>query len=207
MKRIVLLLVLALCAYNLQAQTAAPKIKWLSFEQALAENAKAPKFIFVDLYTDWCGRCKVMDKNTFADTVIAKYMSENFYCVKFNAEGKNDVKFFGRVNKFDSLTMQNTVVMDTVVFKHDPTAGRNGTHQLAIALTDGKLSYPSFVLLDNNIQRLDIIQGYQPPPPFETMLHFFVDGAYKTMSFEDFSKTFTPLSKAPVQQQPVAPGH
>lgn len=207
MKRILLLLAVALTAQNLQAQNTTTKpIKWLSFEEALAENAKAPKFIFIDLYTDWCGWCKVMDKNTFADTVIAKYMSENFYCVKFNAEGKKDVKFFGRVNRFDSLTMQNTVVMDTVIFKLDPTAGRNGTHQLAMALTDGKLSYPSFVLLDNNIQRLDVIQGYQPPPAFETMLHFFVTGAFKTTSFEDFSKTFTPKAQPPAQA-PGAPGH
>ena len=50
----------------------------------------------MDVYTDWCGWCKRMDATTFENPAIAKYMSENFYCVKFNAESQKEVTFKGQ---------------------------------------------------------------------------------------------------------------
>ena len=43
----------------------------------------------MDIYTDWCGPCKLMDKNTFQNPDVAQYLNNNFYAVKFNAEGPN----------------------------------------------------------------------------------------------------------------------
>ena len=51
--------------------TVAPKeeaVKWLTIEQAQELNKKKPRKIFVDVYTDWCGWCKKMDKTTFNHT-------------------------------------------------------------------------------------------------------------------------------------------
>jgi len=65
------------------------KIEWLSFEQAvqrIAEDGDNEKKIFIDVYTDWCGWCKKMDKETFNDPEVRAYMIKNFYMVKFNAE-------------------------------------------------------------------------------------------------------------------------
>lgn len=203
MKRFLLLFALVAIGLSAKAQT----ITWHSFEEAAKLNAKEKKLIFIDLYTDWCGWCKVMDRTTFADPVVAKYMTEKFYAVKFNAEGKDPVKFYGPLSRYDSLKKEKVVVMDTVVFKYEPTAGRNGTHQLALALTDGKLAYPTFVILDSNFQRLDIIAGYQQAPIFETMIHFFGDGANTKMSFEDFKKDFKPQAQPPKDGPGAPAGH
>ncbi len=46
-------------------------IRWISFEEAMKLNKKKPKMVFVDIYTDWCGWCKKMDAETFADPAIA----------------------------------------------------------------------------------------------------------------------------------------
>lgn len=195
MKRNILLLFTVLVAMSVNAQS----IKWLTFEEAVKLNKTAPKKIFIDLYTDWCGWCKVMDRTTFADTVIAKYMTDNFYAVKFNAEGKDPVKFYGPVMKYDSLKKEKVVVNDTIVFKYDATAGRNGTHGLAMALTDGRLSYPTFIILDTNFQRLDIIAGYQQAPVFETQINYYGSGSNVTMPYDQFVKDFKPKAQPPAQ--------
>ena len=74
-------------------ETAEKKIKWLTWEQMVKLNEKNPKKIFIDFYTSWCGWCKVMDKNTFEDTIVAEIMMKDFYCVKFDAERKDTITF------------------------------------------------------------------------------------------------------------------
>ena len=70
-------------------------VNWLTFEEAVERSKTEKKKIFIDVYTDWCGYCKVMDKNTFSQADIAQYLNENFYPVKFNAEQKQDITFRG----------------------------------------------------------------------------------------------------------------
>ena len=49
----------------------APKrINWMTIEQAYALTQKRPKKFVVDVYTDWCGWCKVMDRETFTRPAI-----------------------------------------------------------------------------------------------------------------------------------------
>lgn len=140
MKRIVFLFSLLFLGTGiLQAQS----IQWMSWSDAIAANKKKPKLIFVDVYTGWCGWCKVMDQKTFSDPEVAKYMSENFYCVKLDAEQKEDITY----NK--------------VVFKYKPEMR---SHELAISLLDGQMSYPSFVFLNGKEQRITIVKGYQEVP-------------------------------------------
>ena len=68
-----------------QAQDAKPNttsISWMSFEDAVALNDKAPKKIFIDVYTAWCGWCKKMDASTLKDTAVVKYISDNYNALK-----------------------------------------------------------------------------------------------------------------------------
>ena len=64
-------------------------IKWLTLEEAYKLNQKNPKKIFVDVYTNWCGWCKRMDRDTFQDAKVAEFVNENFYAVKLNAESQD----------------------------------------------------------------------------------------------------------------------
>ena len=57
-------------------------VKWMSFEEAVAKSKIEKRKIFIDVYTDWCGWCKVMDKSTFNDPQVAKILNEKFYPVK-----------------------------------------------------------------------------------------------------------------------------
>lgn len=57
-----------------------------TWNEALELAKKANKPIFLDAYTDWCGWCKVMDKETFSDPKVAAFMNANFVNVKMDME-------------------------------------------------------------------------------------------------------------------------
>lgn len=59
-----------------------------SYEEALELAKKEKKAIFIDAYTDWCGWCKVLDRETFSDQEVADYMNANFINMKINMESK-----------------------------------------------------------------------------------------------------------------------
>jgi thioredoxin-related protein len=68
----------------------ADKITWYSPSEGYAKAAKEKKIVVVDVYTDWCYWCKVMDKETYENADIIKKMNQYFVAVKFNPE-KNGV--------------------------------------------------------------------------------------------------------------------
>ena len=127
-------------------------------EQAMKTEKKK---VFIDLYTDWCGWCKRMDASTFSDPNVVNYLNQNYYCVKFNAERRDTVEFNNY--KFYDVT---------------PT-GKRGTNLFAYSVLDGKMSYPSFALLDENFNRVHIISGYKTPEPFMGLILFFATDEYK----------------------------
>ena len=148
----------------------AQKVQWLSWDDAVAlsKSEASPKKVFVDVYTDWCGWCKKMDKDTFQNPEVAQYMQENFYMVKFNAEGKEPIEFDGRT------------------FEYVPS-GRRGYHQLAAALLQNRLSYPTVVFLDENMKMLSPVPGYQKVQPFMQIAKYFGENIYKEQDWKSYS--------------------
>ena len=159
MKKIILfafssLFILSLVAFNSSPTEVAAsdtEIKWYTLEEAIQANQKSEKKFFIDIYTDWCGWCKVMDQKTFTNPEVIKYMNENFYAVKFNAEQQEPLTFKGK--KYEFIP-----------------GGKRGIHGLAYTLLNRSASYPSFVILDANLNRQNIIKGYKAPEPFLTIL-------------------------------------
>jgi len=149
-----------------------PKIKWYSIEEAIELNKKKKKKFFIDVFTEWCGWCKKMDAGTFTDPVIVKYMNENFYPVKFDAESK------------EPITINGQEYVNT-----NPETKRS-THQLAAALLSGKLSYPSFVFLDEEVKLITVLPGFNPPEKLEPVLHYIQDEAYKKQTFDSYLSGF-----------------
>lgn len=143
-------------------------IEWLTWEEALEKSQENPKKIFIDVYTDWCGWCKVMDKKTFTNSEVIQYMNENFYAVKFDAEQKEAITFDGHEFKYIN-------------------SGRRGVHELAYSLLDGRLGYPSVVYLDEDKSRITVSPGYKDPKGMMTELKFVGGEHYKTTSFEKFA--------------------
>lgn len=151
------------------------KVNWMSWEEAVAANEKEPRMIVVDTYTDWCGWCKKMDASTFSNQIIADYMNEHYYAVKMDAE------------------MNDTIVFNGYTFVNPRPNARRSTHQLAASLLDNKLSYPSFVFLSPEFQRIQILPGYKSPKQWEPVIRYFVEGASKGVEYEDYMSSFESL--------------
>jgi|SRR5690606_9958587 len=147
------------------------KITWLTIEQAEAEMKKNPKKVYVDVYTDWCGWCKVMDKKTFTNKELIKYMNTNFYAVKLNAEQKDSITFMG--NKYGFVPAYRA-------------------NMFAIKLLSGKMSYPSSVLLEEHFKNQQVVPGYLDVGVVETFLKYFAENHYKSTPFPEFQKEFKP---------------
>jgi len=82
------------------------KIKWYTLEEAVEANKTNKKKFAIDVYTSWCHWCKVMDKETFTDPAVIKYMNEHFYAIKFDGEHKDNITFQGKNYKFITAGLQ-----------------------------------------------------------------------------------------------------
>jgi thioredoxin-related protein len=146
-------------------------VKWMTFEEALQKSKTAKKPIFIDVYTDWCGWCKVMDKSTFSDPAVAKILNDKFYAVKFNGEQKEDVQFDGKT------------------FKYVGEGGR-GYHELAAALLNNQLSYPTVVFLDEEFRMIQPLAGYRKAPEFHPIVQYIGEGHYKNTKWEEWQRDY-----------------
>ena len=142
--------------------------RWYSLNEVSTNLKKQQRPVLIDLYTDWCGWCKVMDKKTYSNKNVSSYLDQKFYAVKVDAEGKNPISWMNRQFKFNESY---------------------GTHDFAIYLTGGQLSYPTTVIIPPGGEP-QAIPGYLTPKQFEVILKYFGEGAYKTTPFPAFEKNF-----------------
>lgn len=171
MKKVVVLLIVASIGFLKTSFAQEETVKWYSIQEALELNKTGERKIFIDVYTDWCGWCKKMDESTFSNPAIAKILNEEYYAVKFDAETNDTIDFAGQefINE----------------------GGRSRSpHQLAVALLQGKMSYPSVAYLNEQNQLLTSVPGYLTPDKLEPILVFFAEDAFNSKSFEDFMKDF-----------------
>jgi thioredoxin-related protein len=181
-----LLFIFAFLPFSLAAQGTGAKapakgIQWMSIEEAQAQAKKDPKPLMVDVYTNWCGPCKMLDARTFSDPKLAEFVNKNFYPVKFNAESGDPVTWKGEK-------------LENPDFNPAMTAGRNGTHHLtyAIANVNGRIAYPTVVYLDSDLNVLAPVQGYLTPEQMEPILNYFGGGHYKEKDYQTFMGDFKP---------------
>lgn len=160
--------------FALMAQHETNEINWVSWDEVEAKMEKEPRKVLVDVYTKWCGPCKMMDRSTFHDPAVVSYINENYYAIKFDAEGPNPVDFKGTEYKNEA---------------YDPAkTGRNGTHDLtkAIAPVNGRIAYPTIVYMDETFKILSPVQGMQKPEQIMPILSFFGEDIYKDKTWQEY---------------------
>ena len=170
MKSLYILIFITVASFQVSAQKV-EKVKWYTLEEALKLNATAPRKILLDVYTDWCGYCKKMDVETFDHPVIANYINQNFYAVKFDAESSTPVKFG-----------EQTYV------NQGRAGSRKSTHQFATAL--GVSGYPSIAYINSNLEVIGVVPGFFSAKQIEPLLHFVAKEKYLSISLEEYEKTF-----------------
>jgi thioredoxin-related protein len=168
-----LFVMLLMAAFGSRAQSDEPKgaVAWMTIEEALEKSKTEKRKIFVDVYTDWCGWCKVMDRETFSDPEVAKVLNEKFYPVKLNAEKKKE-----------------DVIINGTTFKFIETSPGKGIHQLAAALLQNQLSYPTVVFLSEDFGMISPMAGYKKAEEFHVSLSFVASDAFKRTDINTYVK-------------------
>lgn len=59
------------------------------WDEALAKAKAENKKLFVDVYTEWCGPCKIMAANVFPQKSVGDYFNERFINIKLDAEDED----------------------------------------------------------------------------------------------------------------------
>ncbi|MEZ5013382.1 MAG: thioredoxin family protein [Chitinophagales bacterium] len=149
---------------------------WYSINESLSLQKETNKKIFMDVFTTWCGPCRMLDQGTFSNPVIRGLLDKYYLPTKFNAEGNDTVTYNGQ-----TFVNQN----------YSPQA-RKSTHQFAIYIASRPegLGYPTMVFLDEQGNMIQPIAGYLTPQQLEPILVFFGTDAYKTTDWNTFLQNF-----------------
>lgn len=143
------------------------EVEWLTIQEAYARTQKEPRKTIIDVYTAWCGWCKVMDKQTYTNPEVIDYLNKNFYMVKLDAESKQDI------------------IIGNVKYVFDETRGAN---QAALALLQNKMSYPTTVFLDAQYNMIQPLPGYLDAKAFHQIITYLGGDYNKKEPFEQYKE-------------------
>ena len=143
------------------AHAAPPKargIEWLAWDAGLARASTAQRPVLVDVYTDWCGYCRKMDRDVYARDDVREFLARRFVTVKVDAESSKPA-----------------------------TVGSKRLTESAVASRFRVTGYPTTVFLKANGEHLVNVPGYIPADRFLLLLRYIGDGHLERgVSFDDF---------------------
>jgi thioredoxin-related protein len=158
------LLVVALSlspSWTAAAGSGAAALDWLTWDRGIAEATSSKRPILVDVYTDWCGWCKRMDKDVYARDDVREYLDQHFVVVKLNAESADEARYKDRTLTSRALAQQLRVS-----------------------------GYPTTIFLKPNGDHIASVPGYVPADRFKRMLRYIgEDHIGRGVSWQEFEKS------------------
>ena len=145
-------------------------LKWKTLPEALELEKQSPKKLFINLYDNYSISATMMRLQTYNNPLNADYLNQHFYCVNLDLKTQDTLDFLGQ--------------------KFINEQALHGYHQLPIALLNGKMTLPAFVIFDEALKFIGREQRYFTPEEFEVLINFVGEDAYKTLKIEDFKKNF-----------------
>jgi thioredoxin-related protein len=150
--------------------TIADKLKalnWMKPQEAFNVTPPKKKKTLVLINAEWCNTCRVMKFTSFNDTAISNYVKDKFDLVDFNAESSDTINYKGQL------------------ILHDKTPS-TPFHPLALGLMRNNITFPSLVVLDENLDLVDVIPSYIQPAFLKDIVKFYGEEINKTRSWKDY---------------------
>ncbi len=166
--------------HNAAVQKEHGLVEWLDIEEALKRRAENPKPLLIDVYTEWCGWCKKMEKTTYSSPQVANYINKYFYPVQFDAESYDTINYLGKVYVNPGANKPGA-----------PPAGsraRKSKHQLAGMF--GIRSFPTTIFMNHEMKASIIAPGYLDAQNIAPFLVFYVEGVYNYSDIESFRTAY-----------------
>ena len=143
------------------AEAGRAELAWLGWNQGIAEASATKRPLLVDVYTDWCGWCKRMDRDVYSRDDVRGYLNRYFVVVRLNAESTDEARFGGRTLTSRALAQQLRVS-----------------------------GYPTTIFLRSNGEHIANVPGYIPADRFKLMLQYIgEDHIGRGQSSQDFEKS------------------
>ncbi len=128
------------------------EIKWVDFNKGYEIAKKKNKIMLVDVYTDWCGWCKRMDRDAYAVASVSEVVNKDFVAVKFNPEqqgvvysymGKtyNGEQLAGVISNYSITGYPTTVFIYPKGKKAEVVVGYKNAEQMLPILADYKKKF------------------------------------------------------------------
>ncbi len=134
-------------------------LKWLPYNEGLLKAEKDNKHVLIYFYTDECGWCKKMDKETYSNKEVQKILSDKFVAIKINAKSENKVVENGKeISERELVTM----------------------YQVS--------GYPTTWFLESNRSLIAPLPGYAAAEQFIPVIKYIGEGWYESISFEEYLK-------------------
>ncbi len=131
--KVILLTVVTICA---TAFKTSEEIKWVDFNKGYDLAKKKNKIMLVDVYTDWCGWCKRMDRDAYAKPTVSDLVNKDFVAIRFNPE------VTGVMYSFEGKS-----------YTGEQLAGVISNHQIS--------GYPTTIFIYPKVKKTEIVVGYK----------------------------------------------
>ena len=133
------------------------KLRWLGFNEGIAEAQKTGKKVLIDVYTDWCVWCKRMEASTYSNDGVASYLARHYVLIRLNAESASRVQYKGT-----SYSEQD------------------------LARAFGVTGYPTTIFLKPNGEPITGMPGYAEAGRFMDVIAFIGEDHYLKQKFDEY---------------------
>jgi thioredoxin-related protein len=136
------------------------EIPWRTFDAGLREARAKDRPVMVDVFTDWCRYCKMMDRDVYSRADVREYLGRHYVVVRLDAEGAQRATYEGHTHTGASLAQRFRVN-----------------------------SYPTTIFLRADGTHLVNVPGYVEPGRFLMLLRYVAEGAMERgEDFEAFAR-------------------